>query len=142
MGDDPKKMVAAYLSLVGQVNRSLHSRLWWATDFSSKNRFNNRLPELIQEFIKTAQIAAPSQSALQLKGIVLEFVKRLAGGCYHFFRLTCRYFYVRFLLSAKLQRVFSNHPPAYVIKTFVYDHSFSKDGTYKDVFFWSTPRIS
>lgn len=141
MKNDKASVLAAYISLVGEVNRTLQSRVWWATDFSSKNRFNNRLPELIEEFIKTAQVPASLQSFAQFKGIVIEFAKRWAGGCYHFFRLTCRYLYARFLLSAKLQSVFSNSQPAYVIKTFVYDHSFLNDGTYSDVFFGQLPKF-
>lgn len=141
MKNDKAQVLAAYISLVGEVNRTLQSRVWWATDFSSKNRFNNRLPELIDEFIKTAQVPASLQSFAQRKGIVIEFVKRLTGGCYHFFRLTARYLYARFLLSTKLQKVFLNQQPSYVIKTFVYDHSFLNDGTYSDVFFGQLPKF-
>lgn len=75
-----------------------------------------------------------------LTDVVLEFLKRLGGGCYQFFRLTFRYFYARFLLSTKLRASFYQKP-VYVIKTFVYDHSFSKDGTYKDVFFGRLPEF-
>ncbi len=167
MNDYQKKGIDAYVSLIGKINQSLSSRLWWATDFSSKNRFNNGLPTLIQKFISVVKstvnadgsspicsvpwqtvqslnkhfkkIALPITVRLQwfvlLRDIVLEFFKRLGGGFYQFFRLTFRYFYACFLVSEKLRASFADQKPVYVIKTFVYDHSFAKDGMYKDAFF-------
>ncbi len=167
MNDDREQLLAAYVTLVGKVSRSLHSRLWWATDFSSKNRFKSRLPDLIQEFIQLVQntvkdkspavlgsvswqirlslkkyfkkagmaICVPSFGFILLRDVVSEFFRRLIGGVYHFFRLIFRNWYTRFLLSAKFQNDFADPRPVYLIKTFVYDHSFANDGMYNDVFF-------
>jgi hypothetical protein len=133
MNDPRQEQIAAYVSLVAQVNRSLHSRAWWATDFSSKNRFNSRLPELIQKL--------PAMPTTSFKVIVLKTLKRFTGGGYHFFRLLFRHFAAQSGLSKKLVSVFADQKPAYVIKTFVYDHSFAKDGTYKDSFFGKLPEF-
>ncbi len=160
MNDPRKEFLEAYVSLVGQVNRSLHSQPWWATDFSSKNRFNSRLPELVQKFL--AFIAAPDSQPVPwqiraslkkagkdipgnsdfigpLKESVLEFCKRFIGGGYHFFRLLGRYVHSHFILRKKMAPVFCDSRPVYVIKTFVYEHSFSPDGKYRDIFFGQLP---
>lgn len=173
MDDQQQKMVGDYVALIGKVSRCLHSRLWWATDFSSKNRFNNTLPGLIQKFICVVQDTAknnppvvsgpiPWQIRKSLikhfrktgtlvgvascwfvasRDIVLEFFKRRASLVYHLVRLTFRKIYALFLLSAKFQKAFSDSRPVYMIKTFVYDHSFSADGTYRDVFFGELPEF-
>ncbi len=167
MNDCQKEKMDAYISLIGKVNRLLDSRLWWATDFSSKNRFNSCLPDLIQEFIQVVQntikdkppavsgsvswqirlslkkyfkkagiaICVPSFGFISLWDVAPEFFRRLIGGAYHFFRLIFRNWYTRFLLSGKFQNDFADPSPVYVIKTFIYDHSFAKDGIYNDVFF-------
>ncbi len=168
-----EKWLAAYVKALGEVNCALHSRLWWATDFSSRNRFNSRLPELVQKLLSIVQVTRQSQDDLivcsvpwqlreSIKGFLdkegfvcqakfspwvrlwdtgLAFWKRSVGGVFHFFRLLSRFLYVRFVISEKLQVRLQNQQPYYAIKTFVYDHSFAKDGTYKDVFFGQLPKF-
>jgi hypothetical protein len=163
-----EKWLAAYVCAVGQVNLTLHSRLWWATDFSSKNRFNCHLPQLVQKFlmiVDACEISSKDDVIIcsvpwQLRGALgtffsksdikfqakfslfaryrdlgVEFLKRIGSGFFHFFRLIDRFLCARMILGSKLQTFLDNKPSAYVIKTFVYDHSFSKEGSYRDVFF-------
>ncbi|MCC6759545.1 MAG: hypothetical protein IT395_07975 [Candidatus Omnitrophica bacterium] len=137
MTEPRKEQIDAYLSLVGQVNRALSSRLWWATDFSSKNRFNSRLPERLQELLVTKDPSVRS-SFWQIQR---ESLRRFGAGCYHLCRLVSRSFFAMSILSTKLETVFADPKPAYVIKTFVYDHSFANDGTYKDSFFGKLPEF-
>lgn len=173
MDDQQQKMVRQYISLIGKVSRCLDSRLWWATDFSSKNRFNNTLPGFIQKFMRAVEdtaednppgVSGPAPWQIRLsfvkhlkktgalagvaslwfaasRDIILEFFKRRAGLVCHLFRLIFQKIYASFLLSAKFEKVFSDPRPVYVIKTFVYDHSFSSDGTYRDVFFGELPEF-
>ncbi len=133
MDDQRKENLTAYVSLVGKVNRSLHSRAWWATDFSSKNRFNSHLPQLIENL--------PNKPTVSPITIIRKYFKRFASGGYHLFRLLFRYFYARRILAKKMAPVFSDQQPVYVIKTFIYDHSFTKDGQYKDAFFGQLPEF-
>ncbi|MCB9757491.1 MAG: hypothetical protein H6753_03595 [Candidatus Omnitrophica bacterium] len=163
-----EKWLAAYVCAVGQVNLTLHSRLWWATDFSSKNRFNSHLPQLVQKFLMIVEACeiSPKDDVIicsvpwQLQGALrtfflksdiefqakfslltkyqdlgLEFLKRIGSGLFHFVRLIGRFIFARMILTSKLQTFLENKPSAYVIKTFVYDHSFSREGRYRDVFF-------
>lgn len=166
-----EEYLTAYISLVGKVNSAMNSRLWWATDFSSKNRFRTRLPHFLYDMIRIGEGAnsetgaallaesAPWQirrslikhfarSGVQVKqrfvsgalrDIILEFLKRLGGGFYHLFRLMFRHFYARLALRRKIQAVLGDQSAVYIIKTFVYDHSFAGDGSYQDVFFGPLP---
>lgn len=169
-----EQWLAAYVSAVGQVNLALHSRLWWSTDFSSKNRFNSHLPQLVQKFlmiVDTCEMHPTGDLIIcsvpwQLRGALrtffsksdiefqakisflvrcrdlgVEFLKRIGSGLFHFFRLLGRFLFAGMILGNKLQAFFKNTSSAYVIKTFVYDHSFSKEGSYRDVFFGQLPEF-
>jgi len=49
------KFLAEYVDAVGAASRELNSRIWWATDIASKNRFNSQLSHLLQFFLTVAE---------------------------------------------------------------------------------------
>ena len=46
-----------YRDLIGQVSLNLSSRDWWATNIASKNRFNSRIPILLEQ-VEACSIAS------------------------------------------------------------------------------------
>jgi len=161
-----------YVTLVGEINAKMNSRLWWATDFSSKNRFNSRLPDILYKFLVTIEllklgksqqlliIGLPWQArealsqAMDHLGVAYEFIgyKNRAGKArwgaffkkifslkFHFWRLLGRHFYAKRKLKALWPTPFSKDKPCYVVKSFLYDHSFNKEGDYRDSFFGPLP---
>ncbi len=172
--DQRDQWLAAYVRAVGQVNATLHSRLWWATDFSSKNRFNSHLPDLVQKFLMIVEVCESQLEGdliicsvpWQLRGSLrrfflksgirfhekfsplvrywdlgLEILKRIGSGFFHFIRLLGRFLLARMSLRKKLQSLSQNKQSAYMIKTFVYNHSFTSEGNYTDIFFGPLPQF-
>ncbi len=168
-------LVKSYVEMIGEVNRRLDSRLWWATDFSSKNRFSTQLPVLVQKFLAILELSqsfkegtlvicqVPWQIRKSLKKAFLKsgityseyfspirfrvalFERRLrlsAAHVFHFLRTLLRWAYSRIKLSNKLNATLSNVQSNYVIKCFVYTHSFTKDtGEYRDIFYGRLPNF-
>jgi hypothetical protein len=115
----PKQFIDEYNKLLDTLSASNSSRLFWATDFASKNRFSCPLPDILEG----GKIDIPHVG-----------LKRFFGVFFHAASLTIRMFKSKHLLT-KLdgKKLYT------VVKTFIYDHSFSKDGVYKDVFLGSLP---
>lgn len=161
-----------YVRLVGEVNARMHSPLWWATDFSSKNRFNSQLPDILYKFLIIIELLKLSQGrqiliiglpwqaratmarTLSQLGVAYEFIgyaeaagkarrkaffKKITNLTFHFLRLLYRRFYVKYKLKAVWPTPYSKDKPCYMIKSFLYDHSFDKEGNYKDAFFGPLP---
>jgi len=48
-GITPEAYVKEFVDLIGKLSKEKSSRLWWATDMASKNRFASRLSALLQQ---------------------------------------------------------------------------------------------
>lgn len=163
-----ERFLREYVDLVGKIGAEQDSRLWWATDIASKNRFASRIPDLLNQFFTAAE-ATRSSSDL----IVLDPPWQIVDSLVDFFKKNNRPFKVigyenvkwRDILFSRTRRIASvlktsaacikkiiaarracplNLPGGkgslYVIKSFIYDHSFSDNGkTYRDAFFGSLP---
>jgi hypothetical protein len=75
------------------------------------------------------------------KEIIYFYFRRLAGIFYHSIRVFFRAIYCRRKLSKRLKVYLNSNSGSYVLKNFIYDHSFGKDGFYKDVFFGTLPQF-
>jgi len=71
--------------------------------------------------------------------VFLRYLWRTLGIFYHLFRSFCRSIYARKRLDERLRDINSDKP-YYVVKTFIYNHSF-KEGAYHDVFFGRLPEF-
>ena len=67
-------------------------------------------------------------------------IRTLARILYVIVKSTARKLYFTLKLRKILNNI-SSENTYYVIKTFLYDHSFNEDGIYKDVFFGSLPNF-
>lgn len=167
-----EKFLKRYVELVSKIGKQSNSRIWWATDIASKNRFTSKLAQLCQQFLEITQ-AIESEDCQQLliinpswvivpslervltsykisfesKGVFaskwrevsLRYLRRTLGIFYHIFRSYWRAAYARKVLGKKLRDINSDKPH-YVIKSFIYNHSF-KEGLYHDSFFGRLPQF-
>jgi len=121
MIDLQKKYIDAYNRLLDTLAGANSSRLFWATDFASKNRFSCPLPDILEKLCAGAEIE---------DAVILDVrLKRMAGVFYHACVLA-----VRILKARRLLKKIDAVKRYVVIKVFIYDHSFTNDGLYKDVF--------
>ncbi|MBF0594893.1 MAG: hypothetical protein HQL22_07985 [Candidatus Omnitrophica bacterium] len=118
------KFLAAYLALVADISRQQHDLLWWATDVSSKNRFQTPLPQALQSLIETGEVREDKRKT----GLLLLRVLR------HAFRSAWRAWRARMVLG-DLPSKRLKPGGQYVIRSFVYDGSFTPGGLYRDPFF-------
>lgn len=119
--DQAQKFIQQYNLLLDQIAKVNPTRLFWATDFASKNRFSCPLPDCLQ-------IVAQGQNNFKPDFPNVR-PKRIFGVFYHAVTLAWR------MLQAKtlVKRIDLNQQYT-VIKTFIYDHSFNDQGEFKDVF--------
>ncbi|MBI4308817.1 MAG: hypothetical protein HY591_00645, partial [Candidatus Omnitrophica bacterium] len=121
----PEDFIKSYNQLLDDISALNPTRLFWATDFASKNRFSSALPDLLEE------LAATGKTTQKQKEIRL---KRMAGVFYHAFKTLLR--------MVKARRCLKSIRPGVeytVVKTFIYNHSFDAQGKYKDVFWGKLP---
>jgi len=79
---------------------------------------------------------------IQLKRMVSAMSRAFGSFCFNVLRTSWHSFIVRRKLGiASISVLFKSEAPTYVIKSFVYDHSFSTDSTYKDAFFGCLPEF-
>lgn len=163
-----EKFLREYVDLVGKIGAEQDSRLWWATDIASKNRFASRIPDLLNKFFITVE-AARANGDLVVLDPPWQIVDSLTG---YFeknnmpyqitgykgekwrdvmFSRTKRIASILKTAAAHIKKIIAarracplNLPggqgPLYIIKSFIYDHSFSDNGkTYRDAFFGSLP---
>ena len=121
-----KTFIDAYNALLDALAVANPTRLFWATDLASKNRLSSALPDLLGSL-------ALGRGA-DARGIKDVRFKRMAGVFYHALRVG-----IRMVRSRGLVKRLDPSRPYTVIKTFAYDHSFGKDGKYKDVFLGRLP---
>jgi len=163
-----EKFLREYVDLVAGIGAEQDSRLWWATDIASKNRFASRIPDLLSKFFITIEASRTNGDL-----IVLDPPWQIIDSLIDFFKNTNRPFRVigyesvkwRDIMFSRTKRIASvlktaaayikkiiavgracplSYPegegPLYVIKSFIYDHSFSEGGSrYRDAFFGSLP---
>lgn len=122
-------LIREYINLVGRHAKLNPHRLWWATHFSSKNRFtSNILSRILKEVNGNYAPRVPwGWGIYSFIFKCLRFIKQCAF-------LSFRWFIVRCKLGADWKKGLSSEGAYYVIKSFVYDRSFTEKG-YKDAFF-------
>ena len=121
-----------YINCIADAGRQLHSREWWATDIASKNRFTSRLVRLLTDEVRADDpfVGIITIRIYQAGRIVLSAM------CTYWHHLQAKWVFRK--KTAALLRGTGN--PRYVIKTFVFEHSFAPDGTYRDTFFGRLPQ--
>ncbi|MBU2265600.1 MAG: hypothetical protein KJ977_01025, partial [Candidatus Omnitrophica bacterium] len=150
------------------------SKVWWATDIASKDRFASKVPEFLYQFLTMTKVAkdedylqliivGPAISTIgllkkTLKSVNIQFhyfgnpaekrldsiyitVRRTIGVIYKTVKFYRRSLYARKQLGSRIKKELNPKKSYYVIKTFIYNHSFLKDGSYRDVFFGSLPEF-
>jgi len=75
------------------------------------------------------------------KEIFFGCCRRILSVLYITLRVSVRKSYFQNKLKHIIKEALSKSTPSYVIKTFIYDHSFSEDGNYKDSFYGSLPEF-
>jgi len=134
-----------YLDLIGSMGKDNgSSRLWWATDISSKNRFESKLMPLLQELLEIKGGVRPQNHASPLKKWVHIYIfrlRRIASLFFHAARIYTRSVYSRIYLSKKIQKQLSRKKSYYVMRSFTYNRSFKTDGTYRDPFLGEAPEF-
>jgi len=166
------KFLKEYIRMVGDISSEAASKLWWASDMASKNRFTSKLMPLCQEFleVKNAMTSQNRQKVLvanpswvispAIKGLAknlnvevaergarynkymevsARYLRRFAGIFYHILRSYSRALYARWVLGRKIENNLSQNS-YYLIKTFIYNHSF-KENSYQDAFFGRLPEF-
>jgi hypothetical protein len=163
-----EKFLHEYIDIVGAIGAEQQKRLWWATDIASKNRFASKIPELLEQFLTVVEAAKNGGDLLFLDppwqiidSLVSHFEKKGVPCSVHGYRRARRrdMFFSRarriasvfktatvFLKKVNLARrvcradLPAGKGPLYVIKSFIYDHSFSEGGnSYRDAFFGALP---
>lgn len=134
-----------YLDLIGSMGKDNgSSRLWWATDISSKNRFESKLPSLLQESLEAEEGIQPRHHVFSLREWVQVYLfrlRRVVSLFFHAIRIYARAVYSRIHLSKKIQRQLKGGNSYYVIRSFIYNRSFGSDGTYRDLFLGEAPEF-
>lgn len=95
----------------------------------------------LKKALKKNNLEFTSLERLQTKwkAIGQSWSRRVLSSFYNTLRVCLRKCYAQTKLKYRTVKNSSYGKSYYVIKTFVYDHSFSKDGTYQDVFFGTLP---
>jgi len=163
-----ERFLAEYITLIGSLSKENNSRLWWATDIASKNRFTSTLPSLIHQFITILYmlrqddidnlvIFSPSylilqslNKAISFYGVKCEFIsrdfvnnfrivfariKKILGLFYHAGVIYIRSVYARLRLGRIIHKRLVTDKPYYIVKSFIYNHSFGENNSYYDIFF-------
>lgn len=50
-----ERFLKDYIDFIGALSREHHDRMWWATEMSSKHRFNSKLSHLVEQFLVIAE---------------------------------------------------------------------------------------
>jgi len=50
-----ERFLKEYINLVSKIGKELNSRIWWASDIASKNRFTSQLAQSLQQFLEIAE---------------------------------------------------------------------------------------
>ncbi len=115
-----------YVRLVEALGKGQDPLLWWATDVASKNRFQTKLPALLQGFLATGNRGEP----VPAEGLIARGWMIFRISCYCALRAA----WARVILG-KLPLTRLKPGKTYVAKSFLYDSSFPLQGGYQDPFF-------
>ena len=77
----------------------------------------------------------------KLLSLMASRSRSLASAMRNFGKISIRSIYCRFILGKKTQPSMNDSEPYYVIKTFIYNSSFSEGHVYRDAFFGKLPDI-
>jgi len=121
-----------YLALMADLNSQQNSLLWWATDISSKNRFNTPIPGLLQNQLNGV---TAKREFFGLKA-ALEYILRWVG---HLLMTMYRVILIKVILGKHIKSHLKKTEIDYVVKSFVYPRSFAREGKYQDVYFGALP---
>lgn len=127
-----------YIDCIADAGRQLNSREWWATHIASKNRFTSRLAQKLESESTPKALGSSEKAQFGPWRKLLQALRIVSAAC----KTILHHAQARICLAdktTKLRR--SSGRDWYVIKTFVYDHSFTADGEYRDVFFGRLPQI-
>ena len=164
-GDDKaRRFIQQYNQVMDRMAQCNPHRLWWATDMASKNQFSSQLPALLEEFVAIVEViknadcerliviisdgimASSLKKSFRKSGIAFAYsgneprrgirmlvmrLRKMGAVCLNGFRIWKRSMQARSHGGLKP----ADAKPYYVIRTFVYDHSFAADGQYQDAFF-------
>ncbi|MDP2652761.1 MAG: hypothetical protein Q8Q08_01895 [Candidatus Omnitrophota bacterium] len=88
--EDRELFLRDYVNLIGELSSEFNSRLWWATELSSKNRFNSNLPFLLQKFLTAVRaVQREDGDTLVIAGAPWEIVPSLKKFLGHS-KISCR----------------------------------------------------
>ena len=88
-----------------------------------------------------AQFVCLKSSSQKWKEICFSWSRRILSVLSNAIRVSVRKSYFQNKLKHIIKEALSHSKSSYVIKTFVYDHSFSENGVYRDSFFGSLPEF-
>jgi len=140
-----------YIDLIGKLGAKQNSIYWWGTFVSSKNRFSSNLANNLsllypgQETAKrcdnnNAVCVKPGSNLNNSVSMVSIFTKTLISAVLFAVRTWKKIYISRKNLKETLRARIKNKS-YYVIKTFVYNSSFSENGDYHDSFFGTLPEF-
>jgi hypothetical protein len=129
-------LLQQFLNAVGAIDRDDYDHLIilnpsWAILDSLKKVLKNRNKEFkCYENLRKRR-----------KLIAVGLCKRILFNMLGALKVAARRVYALRRLKKSKRKIFSSVKDFYVIKTFIYDHSFSKNGDYRDVFFGYLPEF-
>lgn len=128
------RLIQFFLTVAQIVKAGIYKELliidlpWTAVDSLNKLFCDSRIP------LKPIDIRRRKQA-----GFIYGFLRRLSVVFYNIVKIYSRALLIRWKLKGKINRELSCNLPMYIIKTFIYDHSFTAAGRYQDVFFGHLP---
>ncbi|MDP8212376.1 MAG: hypothetical protein P9X22_03675 [Candidatus Zapsychrus exili] len=159
------RFIKEYTGLIDSMGKNCkNGRLWWATDTASKNRFASKISEDLQQFVEIVETIKKEEISefviVGLNKAVMSSIKKAIGVknvdmlCFGYglkdfifksFFILKKFVGVLFnalliysravLCRLTLRKKILEGQNKYIVKTFIYDHSFLNDGSYKDTFF-------
>ena len=155
-----KAFLAEYVDLMAAIGKEADSREWWATHLASKNRFNSRMPRLLEQVAAAKQAVDAGHEVLfavgglpgiapAVRGLGVDVVRTdgpldrigdavlprarwLGEVVVGMVRALWRRYYARRLLLGRWREEMLDRTPRLVVKTFIYPHSFTESGGYND----------
>lgn len=149
-----RKFIAEYSRCMAEMAAANLHRLWWGTDMASKNRYSSKLPDVLEEFLVTHEVMAKTKAPLLVlfpsQGIFSstegfsqwkQGLRKQSAFFYNAVMFLLRSVHARMKLASFLKEKIKKDKKYTIVKTFVYDHSFTKEGVYKDTFFGKLPDV-
>ncbi len=93
------------------------------------------LPSLSKAVSSAVKVEFVSRSFVGHLEIVFNMVKKIAGLFYHAATVYMRSVYAKLQLRSFIRKRLAVGEQYYIVKSFIYNHSFSPDNSYHDIFF-------